>query len=580
MKSLRAQLVVLALIVAAAFALRFRGLNYQLPQWTYWDGYVLYSQTQFLRGEFKPDGPERTLGYYPYLSSGVAAELPAVQLERASDAGEATLAAAREPWMRPRLASLLLSLFAVIGAWGIARFFVRPGYALLAAALVATSLLHLTCSTAQRPHGAVSGMVALAVWSALYLRHVGGWKGTLVAAFGTALAISALQSGLATLVVFAIAWFLRKDRTRLARDLAALAVAALVLAVFVRVFYPFHFDGRAGAGAVLESDGRTLTLAGHTIHLSKLTGRGFWILGGSLALFDPVLTLLALVATLRWLVRWPKKKDDAERERRRDVWVCLGYVLPFLLIFGVYDLTFERFALPLIPLLAVAAACAAQALGDRLPQALRNPKFAPALALVVLALPVSAAWKLGSLRKEPDTFELAAAWLRERALPTNDKVLILQNFDLPLPYSSVALRALPPSQSLYWTQAQRALRDVSKDEPGLHVVRQQPAIVDDEGEELEPSEPVTRQWLERNGVKYVVALQASRNLRDPTTLDLIRQLRKAQKRALLISPFGESQLREKGEREFDLGFGLTESGTTLQLLRTRTFGPQIEIFEL
>jgi hypothetical protein len=577
MKSLRAQILALLVIVAAAFALRFRGLNSQLPQWTYWDGYVLYDQTQYLRGELQPEGPVRTLGYYPYLSAAVASVLPAVQLERASDDSVELLARARERWMRPRLASMLLSLFAVVGAWGIARHFVRPGYALLAAALTATSLLHITYSTAQRPHGAASGMTALAIWSVLYMRRAGGWRGTLTAAFGVGLAIAALQSGFATLVAFAIAWVWRKDRGRLGRDLLALVASALIVAVFVRVFYPFHFDDRAGPGAVLETSGSTLTLAGHTIHLSKLTGRGFWILGSSFALFDPVVTLLALVAAIPWLAGTLRAKDGIERELRRDAWVCLGYALPFFAVFGMYELTFERFALPVVPLLAVAAACGCERVATWLPR-LASGRLAAAGFALVLALPVVAAWKLGTLRSEPDTFEVAARYVEEHALPGDAKVLLLQNFDLPSPYSGAALREMARNSTLYWTSSQRELVDPASDATGLRIIRRKQPDFDDAGEEVEPAEPVTQKWLTDNGVKFVVALQASRGLRDPSSLDLVRQLRKAGKRALLISPFGEPTKRD--ESRLDLGFGLTESGTALQILRTRTYGPQIEIFEL
>ncbi len=579
MTSLRSQLLALLCIVAAAFALRVRGLNHQVPQWTYWDGYVLKSQTEYLRGELKPVGPDRTLGYYPYLSAAVAANLPAIQTERSGDESP-LLAEARAPWMRPRLASLLLSLFAVIGAWGIARHFVRPGYALLAAALTATSLLHITYSTAQRPHGAASGMAALGVWAALYLRNTRGWRGVLVAALGAALAISALQSGFAVLVSFALAWWLRKERASLGRELLWLAAAAVVLLVAVRIAYPFHFDDRAGGGTTMESDGRTLTLAGHTIHLSKLTGRGFWILGGSFALFDPVITLLAALAALAGLWRMLRARDEAERERRRDVWVVLGYALPYLLVFGIYDLTFERFGLPMIPLLAVAAVCTLQRMADLGARLFAGTPARVAGATLVLALPSAAAWKLGTLRSEPDTYELAARWLEERALASDAKVLLLQNFDLPVSYSSMALRELPDTSSLYWTLVQKRALRMDAEHPGLRIVRQRQPIVDDEGEELEPAERVTPEWLEREGVRFVVALQASRGLRDPASLDLVRALRKRGKRALLLSPFGEQPQREKGERELDLGFGVTEMGTALQVLRTQTYGPQLEIFEL
>ena len=579
MMSIRNQLLALLCIVAAAFALRVRGLNHQVPQWTYWDGYVLKSQTEYLRGELEPDGPDRTLGYYPYLSAAVAASLPAIQTERPGD-GSALLAESRAPWMRPRLASLLLSLFAIVGAWGIARHFVRPGYALLAAALTATSLLHITYSTAQRPHGAASGMAALGVWAALYLRNTGGRRGVLVGAIGAALAISALQSGFAVLVSFALAWWLRRERAPLGRDLLWLAVAAVVLLVALRIAYPFHFDDRAGGGTAMESDGRTLTLAGHTIHLSKLTGRGFWILGGSFALFDPALTLLAVGGALAGLAHMLRARDEAARERRRDVWVVLGYALPYLLVFGIYDLTFERFGLPLIPLLAVAAACAVERIADLAARLLASTPAKVAGATLVLALPTAAAWKLGTLRSEPDTYELAARWLEERALPSDAKVLLLQNFDLPVSYSTAALRELPDTSSLYWTLVQKRALRTDEDRPGLRIVRQRQPVLDEDGEEVEPAERVTPEWLEREGVRFVVALQASRGLRDPASLDLVRALRKRGKRALLLSPFGEQPQREKGERELDLGFGVTEMGTALQVLRTQTYGPQLEIFEL
>jgi len=108
---------------------------------------------------------------------------------------------------------------------------------------------------------------------------------------------------------------------------------------------------------------------------------------------------------------------EAERERRRDVLVCLGYVLPYVAVFGLYDLTFERFALPLVPFLAVAAACALSALWSRIPERRRSVYAAATGAAAVLALPALGTWRLGSFRSQPDTFELAARWLEEHAVP-------------------------------------------------------------------------------------------------------------------------------------------------------------------
>ena len=87
-------------------------------------------------------------------------------------------------------------------------------------------------------------------------------------------------------------------------------------------------------------------------------------------------------------------------------------------------------------------------------------------------------------------------------------MLLLQNFDLPVPYSAVALRELPDTSSLYWTLVQKRALASDAEQSGLRVVRQRQPIVNDEGEEIEPAERVTPEWLEREGVRFVVALQA------------------------------------------------------------------------
>jgi hypothetical protein len=142
--------------------MRLRGLDSMLPHWTYPDGYMLLSQLERTQsGAQNSDGPS-TAAEYPYLVGRVAAALLAALVGTHAPVHdlEGALEDAREPWMRLRLASVLLSLLAVPATYGIARRFLSARGSLLAVACVAFSLLHVSYSSTQRPHGAAGGTVA------------------------------------------------------------------------------------------------------------------------------------------------------------------------------------------------------------------------------------------------------------------------------------------------------------------------------------------------------------------------------------------------------------------------------------
>jgi hypothetical protein len=316
-------------------------------------------------------------------------------------------------------------------------------------------------------------------------------------------------------------------------------------------------------------------LAGHVFHLSKLTGRGFWVLGSTLALFDPVLTALAIAGAAAGIASWLRRGDGEAGERRRDALVALGYVVPYLAVFGIYDLTFDRFGLPLVPFLAVLAAFGASRVAALLPARARTAPLAAAGFALVLAFPVVLVDKLGRLRGRPDTIEQAARWLERRGVPEGERVLVLQNFDVPTRYSESSLRELRDVQTLYWTRAQRSC---GGDGRGLHVVRlPRPEVA--EGEEAEPV-LADMGWLEENDVGFVVTIQASRGLREPMTLELIRKLRRQGKQAAAFAPAPRDTTRGPREPEIDVGFGVAETGTALQLLSAERAGSQVTIFEL
>lgn len=575
MTSRRTTALALLALLALAFALRVRGICHQLPQWTYLDGYVELVQAQYLRDPGSIAWPDMNLGYYPYLTSAVAAALPDVPSARGEGGAlEAALAAAREPWVRIRLAAILLSLGAVLGTWGIARRFVSAPFALLAAALVATSLVHVTYAAEQRPHGPASGTVALAVWALLSLREDGRARSQLVAALAVGVAIATLQSSAALVLAWALAWWWRRSRASRSRELALGLASLAIVAVCVRLAYPFHFDARSGSAGEYETGAETLWMGGHALYVERFHGRGFAVMLRTLAGFDPWLLLLAALATLAWLAALVRRRASRSREVRAGAAVCLGYCAPFVLVFGVYDMTYDRFVLPLVPFLAVWVAVGCERAWRALPARARTLPAAALGSALALGFPAAIAWRLGTLRERPDTFELAARWVESSVQPRSERVLLLQNFDLPVLYETASLAALNDSQTLYWTAFQRRLPPPGPDVATFDVSRP-PRSADGETADREF---LTPRRLRELGFRYVVALPPRRGgVSDAEAVDALRSLRKGLERVATFAPAGEDDRRS---RVPDFGFGVTESSTAWNLLSIEAFGPRIEVFRL
>ena len=557
MKPTRKELLALVAIVALAFLLRFRGLHHQLPHWTYLDGYVELVQAQHMRDPASVPWPDMNLGYYPYLTSSFAALLPDVPADHGgSGALEVALAEAREPWMRIRLAAILLSLGAIVGTWALARRFANGPCALLAAALVTTSLVHVTYSSEQRPHGPTSGMVTLALWALVAWREGNTVRSALVAALAVTLAIAALQSSFALLVSVAIAWWLRERRGSALRELALALGALAILAVGFRLAYPFHFDERAGSAGEYDTGAETMWMGGHALYVERFHARGFGVMLNTFLGFDPWLLVLSTLALVAFGVARVRGRMDANGPSRPARWILLGY------------------AAPLVPLLAILVAWASGRAWKSLGERWRNPASAVALATIVLAPPLAAAWHLGTLREREDTFESAARWLERNAKPGSDRILLLQNIDLPLAYSRESLAELNDSQTLFWTKFQRTLPPELQSPAAFHVAR--PPRQSDEEEAN--AEYLTPRKLRDNGFRYVVSMPPRRGgVNDAEAVEALKALRKGLQKVATFSPAGEDERRTRAP---DFGFGVTESSTLWNLISIRAFGPRIEIFEL
>lgn len=557
--------IALALIVIAGWVLRSRGLEYQLPQWTYSDGYVLRNQAAMLRGEIEGLAPPEAEGdspalpgYYPLLPAAAMAVVPRSEPDVAGlDRLERALALARAPWVHLRRTSAWLSLGAVIATYALARRFVGRWSALLAAALVATSLLHVTFSGTQRPHGLLSSVIALGVLAILWARRRSKLMAQLAGALGFGASAASLQSGFAVLPAWGLAWLLRGERRAWWKEAAALLASLALVGALLRWAYS---DPEFTQGGIT---GR------HVIWWSSTPGLGLWVLARAMALYEPVILLGVLAALAAVAIPALRRRVEWDRERRADLLVCIGFVLPYAGFFALFGGTFERFALPLLPFAAVAAAWGFALWGRVLCGG--RKAWLTAMAAALLALPIAACWRLGDLRTRPDTLELAARWIAERASDGRRKVLISSlNLELPFFYSSESLARLDFAGTADWTRFQRGLgpRDFSAER--FDVTRDR---------DLAREGTAASEWE----FDFVVLNTAGLRTHGPEFESALKRWRAGGVEVELLSPFeDESEERSSGPNPRAQGrteqmFGIAEAPSLDVLFRCQRLGPRLRL---
>lgn len=437
------------LLIALAVSARVAGLDFLLPHVSEPDGVVLTTQVELL--ETHAAHPERELnyGFYPLLVAGltVATTSPCVDPPAAAPLAE-HLRAASDRHHRIRLVVALLSVVAVPATWFIARRLLGDAGAWIAASLTAASFLTVWFAQQARPHAAAMSFTLLAVLAALRLASHGRPVDYILAGIAAALAIGSLQSGLAALVPIAAAVLSRSARARATSARWLLATIALV-AASVPIFYPFLFAASHGKDAAqLGVDESTLNLSGHLVALRLFNGGGFRKVFDALIGYEPWMTLLgALGLVLALVAAFSRRRTTDEHEpsaadRRRDVLIVLAYVIPYALAIGLYQRTYQRFALPLVPFLACAASYAllrvAHALRARSPIALAS------CALVAFAPQAIGVLALCKRRRAPDTGEQLADWIRAQPASASQRIALMPTFDLPLVRSPRAMRERDP----------------------------------------------------------------------------------------------------------------------------------------
>ena len=182
--------------VAGGFARRLRGIGHLLPTITQLDAATIVGQVQELRSMRGTEDERVRTRYYPLLLARAASCMPEPPPpEAGAPAGvEEHLRRASAPWVQVRETSIALSMLLVPLTWLFARRFLGSAWALLPAALVATSLLHISFSAQERPHGTAASFMLLAVLASMRLRRAPSVLAFLLAGAATGLAVSFLLS--------------------------------------------------------------------------------------------------------------------------------------------------------------------------------------------------------------------------------------------------------------------------------------------------------------------------------------------------------------------------------------------------
>lgn len=580
--------VALALILAGALALRLIGIGFLLPHLPEPDGIKFFGQLEAFQGGDLHGEPTVNLGSYPSLVARLTALLSAragVAPAPGDLAGHLRRASA--PYVALRTTVALLSWLIVPATWLFARRFLAREAALAATALMGASVLHLWFAQQARPHAVSAACALLSVLASLRLRRTGRPLDWMLAGLALGLSIGSLQSGVAALFPFLAAVILRTSEareTRIAWGLVALALAAAC----VRFLYPFAFDPAytpAGEPEDIGLNGELFNLSGHSVVLGVFNGRGFAKVFAALWNYEPWILGLAGLGGAIFLARIATRKARIEGEMRGDLLVALAYAAPYLVAIGLYERTYQRFSIPLLPYMTVLAgygiAFIAQSISARLASVAGHRLATAAVAAVVVTLvgpQVFAACRLAAIRCAPDTGMRTADWIRAHLKPGADRIFVMPAVELPLPETPDAIEAnreLLDDPNRPWYRYQRSLPPYALPVPQYRLLAMPVGAGDAE-----------RIAIRRDPVKYLAALQA-----DYAVIEVYEGRRwpvLGRLRTGLVE-IGERLMRASPDAQ-DEGCNVPlyyqddeypESSPWLwRVLHARSFGPILEVYEL
>jgi hypothetical protein len=141
---------------------------------------------------------------------------------------------------------------------------------------------------------------------------------------------------------------------------------------------------------------------------------------------DPLLVAGAALGILIWGIGVVRSRERRAASFSGDLPVLLAFLVPYLAVLVSFRETLVRFCLPLVPLLAIAAAFAFQRATSRLERSATL-----ALASILLAIPLVPAVRFAGIRTRPSPLDEAARWI-EANVPRDETVVVVPHYDLPL----------------------------------------------------------------------------------------------------------------------------------------------------
>lgn len=568
----------LAVLTAWTFGVRFTGLGFGVPCLKEADTFIAEHVRMLREGDVRFDRGLSILQYPSFLAHVTAPLSDAVVAPRGGERTlEDHLASAAAVWTDVRRVVALFSILIVPGTYLLARRFVSRGWALFAAALSSFSLLHVCFAQQARCHGVVASLALLAIVSILWMRRRPGPASYLATALAVAASVGCFHNGIGVLAPFAVAAALiaaRKFRQCAWRwsDILLLATPLAAAASF-RAFYWYYFDDEAQAA--MRGEDATQSV----LRDLPFDGSGFARLGRTLWYYEPLLAVLGVAAAAALgaaFLRRRGRRVGAGAIESSDVLVVLAYVLPYTLLAGLFDQTYERFLLPLVPHLAVFAAWGLAGLTARIgsPAALRA--FVGA-CVAALALPAFASTKLAWLRAGPTTLGLTAQWIRDNVRdPASESVWVLPPLDFPLFRTDESLRYPPGKSAPFspWSRYQRQMKDVDKVPPLYRLYWLDPKP---EFGKLETDAEIDAYLRSFGPGLFVVESIDSR--RNPTRHAVVQRVRALGERLARFSPDGDADFTDLPLWEQDIEDPAWPN-VFWRVLRARAVGPVIEVHRL
>lgn len=319
-----------------------------------------------------------------------------------------------------RMAMAVFAVATIYLTWQLAREVFDRRVAFAAAAMLALNPVHITWSQIIRSDMMACFFMLLCLLAALRIARGDRWRDHVLAALwlGAAVATKWPYAITALAIVGAAALRMAAHPRHRARSLLRLALSGAMALGFLLLISPYLVLDHATAL-------RNILGEAQVHHLGATGGapweNAWWYLGG------PVLTGLGLagLALAGWGVILMGKQPEARA-------VILPVLLGFFVLLCMQNLVWERWALSLMPLLAIAGAAGLAALGTMLAGRLPPRIAAGAIALAIAAtlLPPALRAQADTRARLNDTRQLASQWARAHVPPGSSVLVEHFAFDL------------------------------------------------------------------------------------------------------------------------------------------------------